>query len=157
MKSQNGWPASENRAEIGVKVYEIAGTDRHIACSSKVAPILCAFISEFHEKVEPIDEGTWDEWGYAFRMVRGSEDRLSNHSSATAVDINATRHPLGAKGTFNRKQVATIHALCKKYGIRAGLDYKTRPDPMHFEIVETPEQVKARIVAMKLPKPKEKK
>ena len=163
MKSQNGWTASENRAEIGVKNYEVAGTSRHLACSSKVAPILCAFASEFHTKVEPIDEGIFDEWGYAFRVVRGSDGSLhdptmkdlSNHASGTAIDLNASKHPLGKKGTFNAKQVSAIHALVAKYGIRWGGDYHGRIDEMHFEIVEMPAQVSARIKSMKLTMPKE--
>ena len=59
---------------------------------------------------------------------------LSNHSSATAIDLNATKHPLGSAGTFTTVQVALIQALCKKYGIRWGGDYKGRKDEMHFEI-----------------------
>jgi hypothetical protein len=157
LRSQNGWPASENRAAIKVKNYDIPGTNRNIACSSLVAPILVAFIVDFHNLVEPINKGKFDEWGHSLRNVRGSVGTVSNHGSGTACDLNATLHPLGATGTFTPKQVKTIHDLCKKYGLRAGLDYKSRPDPMHFEIVESPEQVKARVASMKLKMPKEKK
>ena len=68
-------------------------------CAEKVAPLLVTFAAEFHEHIEPIDEGQLDDWGYCFRNVRGSSDNLSNHSSGTAIDLNATKHPLGHAGT----------------------------------------------------------
>jgi hypothetical protein len=59
---------------------------------------------------------------------------LSNHSSGTAIDLNATKHPLGKAGTFPLEKVAMIQALAKKYGLRWGGDYRGRKDEMHFEI-----------------------
>lgn len=159
-KSQNGWPASKNEKEIGLKIFKIKGTDRKMKLQKDAGVILAAFAAEFHAQVEPIDEGVFDDWSYGYRDVRGSDSVLSNHSSGTAIDLNATKHMLGAENTFNRKQTATIRKLCKKYGIRWGGDYKGRKDPMHFEIVESPDEVKARIKNMKLkrsikwPKPK---
>jgi hypothetical protein len=149
--SQNGWPASPNRETLGVVSISVEGCKTKFAVCDKVAPIFKAFLAEFNEKVEKIDEGK-DDWGYAFRQVRGSTDMLSNHASATAVDVNATRHPLGAKGTFRPEQEKVIRELCEKYGLRWGGDYKNRKDEMHFEITETPRQVKARIKRLGLDK-----
>ena len=67
-------------------------------------------------------------------MVRGSTDRLSCHASGTAIDLNATQHPLGAIGTFPADKVPMIRALAKKYGLAWGGDYRNRKDEMHFEI-----------------------
>jgi len=131
--SQNGWPASKDPHEIGVKQYAIADSGVKLRCAEKVAPLLVAFASQFHEHIEAIDDGN-DDWGYCYREIRGSQTVLSNHSSATAIDLNATKHPLGAAGTFTPLQVTLIQALCKKYGIRWGGDYKGRKDEMHFEI-----------------------
>jgi hypothetical protein len=152
--SQNGWPASADRDEIHVKNYEVAGTSRHLACTADVAAILCAFAAKFHKLVEPIDAGVFDEWGHALRNVRGAIGTVSNHGSGTAMDLNASKHPLGKENTFKPEQVVKIHALCKEFGLRWGGDYKTRKDDMHFEIVENRAQVKARVKAMKLPTPK---
>jgi hypothetical protein len=96
--------------------------------------LIAGFCKEFHELIEPIDEGKLDDWGYAFRMVRGSTDNLSNHSSGTAIDLNATQHPLGKAGTFPAEKVPMIRALAKKYGLKWGGDYRNRKDEMHFEI-----------------------
>jgi hypothetical protein len=95
---------------------------------------LAAFAAEFHELIEPIDEGTFDDWGYAYRMVRGDQTKLSCHSSGTAIDLNATKHPLGKSGTFPAEKVPMIRALSKKYGLKWGGDFRSRKDEMHWEV-----------------------
>ncbi|MEY4332021.1 MAG: hypothetical protein RLZZ196_759 [Bacteroidota bacterium] len=149
-KSQNGWPASPDQKEIGVKEFKIKNANRKMRLQKDAGKILAAFANEFHAKVEPIDEGVFDDWAYAYRNVRLSDSELSNHASGTAIDLNATKHPLGAENTFTKQQAIIIRELCKKYGIRWGGDYKKRKDEMHFEIVETPDEVKQRIKDMKL-------
>ena len=144
-KSQNGWTASKDQAEIGIKVFPIKGTDIKIRCQESAGIILAAFAAEFHAQVEPIDEGKLDDWAYCYRPVRGTTDKLSNHSSGTAIDLNATKHPLGKEHTFTGVQEVKLKELVKKYGLRWGGSYKTRKAEMHFEIIETPEQVKLRI------------
>jgi hypothetical protein len=132
--SYNGWPASKDQAEIDIQTYLVPGTERKLRCASAVAPLLIGFASEFHQLIEPIDAGTFDDWGYAYRMVRGNPTKLSCHSSGTAIDLNATQHPLGKAGTFSHEKVPMIQALAKKYGLTWGGDYKNRKDEMHFEI-----------------------
>jgi hypothetical protein len=145
LTSPNGWPASEDRKAIGIQSFAIPGTLLKIACAKDVAPILVAFCQEFHELVEPIDQGQVDDWGYAFRMTRGSDKVLSNHSSGTAVDLNATKHPLGKSNTFTKEQRNTIQLLLVKYGLAWGGNYKRRKDEMHFEIAMTKNQVQNKI------------
>jgi hypothetical protein len=115
-----------------------------------VGPLLAAFAAEFNKLIEPIDGGTLDDWGYAFRMVRGSTDRLSCHSSGTAIDLNATKHPLGKVGTFPAEKVPMIRALAKKYGLKWGGDYVNRKDEMHFEIEVSPTKAKDLITKLGL-------
>lgn len=141
LTSPNGWPASEDRQAIGIKSYPIPGTNIKIACADKVAPLLINFCKEFHELVEPINQGQLDDWGYAFRMTRGSDKILSNHSSGTAIDLNAIKHPLGKSNTFTREQTNIINLLITKYGLNWGGNYKKRKDEMHFEIALTDKQV----------------
>jgi len=146
--SYNGYPASKDPAAINIKSYPVKGTDRKLRCAESVGPLLAAFAAEFHELIEPIDEGTFDDWGYAYRMVRGNPTKLSCHSSGTAIDLNATKHPLGKAGTFPAEQIPMIRALAKKYGLKWGGDFKTRPDDMHFEVEIT--SIKARQLTTKL-------
>lgn len=134
LTSPNGWPASENRNAIGIASFTVPGTNIKLACASAVAPLLINFCSEFHQLVEPINEGKLDDWGYAFRMTRGSDKILSNHSSGTAIDLNAIKHPLGKANTFNQDQRNIINLLITKYGLNWGGNYKKRKDEMHFEI-----------------------
>ena len=142
LTSYNGWPASKDQAEIGVKPFSIKGTAIKIRCAKDAGPLLAAFAAEFHELIEPIDEGKLDDWAFAFRMVRGTTDKLSCHSSGTAIDLNATQHPLGKAGTFDAAKVPMIQALAKKYGLTWGGDYRGRKDEMHFEVSVTPEQAR---------------
>lgn len=142
LTSYNGYPASKDPDEIKIKSYRVRGTDRKLKCAESVGPLLAAFAAEFHNLIEPIDEGTFDDWGYAFRMVRGTTNKLSCHSSGTAIDLNATKHPLGKYDTFPAEKVPMIRALAKKYGLKWGGDFKSRPDDMHFEVNVTPAKAK---------------
>ena len=150
LKSYNGYPASKDPNEIRITSYPVRGTDRKLKCAESVGPLLAAFAAEFHELIEPIDEGIYDDWAYAFRMVRGSTDRLSCHSSGTAIDLNATRHPLGKVGTFPAEKVPMIRALAKKDGLKWGGDYKGRADEMHFEVEVNAVKAKALIESLGL-------
>ena len=148
--SANGWVASADPKEIDVKSYLVPGTKLKIKCAEQVAPLLTTFCAEFNQHIEPIDGGPLDDWSFAFRNVRGSTTDLSNHSSGTAVDLNATKHPLGHAGTFSPMQTVLIRALAKKYGIKWGGDYSGRKDEMHFEIDLAPAKVAALIIKLGL-------
>lgn len=148
--SYNGYPASKDPAVIGIKSYPVKGTDRKLRCAESVGPLLAAFAAEFHELIEPIDEGVFDDWGYAYRMVRGDATKLSCHSSGTAIDLNATRHPLGKVDTFPAEKVPMIRALAKKYGLKWGGDFRSRKDHMHFEVEVSAAKAKALISSLGL-------
>jgi hypothetical protein len=150
LTSYNGWTASDKPESIHVKSYAIPGTKLKIRCAEAVAPLIVGFCTEFNELIEKLDGGQLDDWGYAFRMVRGSTDRLSNHASGTAIDLNATKHVLGKIGTFPAEKVPMIRALAKKYGLFWGGDYKNRADEMHFEINVSPKKVSELIKALGL-------
>lgn len=85
-------------------------------------------------------------------MIPGT-NICSNHGSGTAIDINASRHPWHSL-TYKPIVKIKIRLLARKYGLRWGGDYKYSKDEMHFEIVDTPAQVKVRIAQMKLSTPK---
>jgi hypothetical protein len=146
--STNGWPASKDKAEIGIKSFGVPGTTLKLQCAESVAPLLIGFAAEFNELIENIDGGSLDDWGYCYRDVRGNVGKLSNHSSGTAIDLNATQHPLGKVGTFPNEKVPMIRALAKKYGLIWGGDYHNRKDEMHFEIALPPAKVAALIAKL---------
>ena len=149
--SQNGWPASKDPEEIQIVSKRVPGTGLKLRVAQPVAPLLIAFARDFHKQVERINEGQLDDWGYAYRDIRGATT-LSNHASGTAIDLNATQHPLGAEGTFTDEQARTIRRLCRKYGLRWGGDYRNRKDEMHFEVVMNATQVQNLIRTLGLEK-----
>lgn len=134
--SQNGYPVFTSSTDPGlVAIPDVAGRVRR----GDVAEVFMYLIERFDREVEDVDEARGqpqDDWGYAFRPIRGQSTGYSNHSSATAVDLNATRHPIGRRGTFSAKQVNAIHNILNDLDgvIRWGGDYSGRPDEMHFEI-----------------------
>lgn len=140
--SQNGYPAIPVATYDGplprLRRWAIPGTDRHLILRDGSAGfVLVVFALWFHEKIERLDLGVWDEWGWAYRDVRGATV-LSNHASATAADLNATRHPLGVPTaqTFTPGQMKKIRRKLRWWGgvLRWGGDYANRPDAMHFEL-----------------------
>lgn len=151
--SQNGWPVSPPRRarQIGNRGAKVTVAD------GPAGDVLVHVCTQIDLRVEDIDlkstRGEYDDWGYADRNVRGSSD-TSNHASATAVDVNATRHPLGKVGTFDARQVIEIHRILREVDnvVRWGGDYVGRRDEMHFEIVGTPDEV-ARVAARLRGKP----
>lgn len=135
-KSQNGWPASPNGADIGivtVKVPVKQGT-ASVQVSSKVAHIFEHLIKWFDENIEPVKPG--ETGGYNYRPIRGYEDQgiLSNHASGTAIDINSVAHYLGKENTFPPEQMKMLSEKAKALGLRWGGDYRGRKDEMHFEV-----------------------
>ena len=130
--SYNGWPASKEVESIRIKSYAIKGSKVKLRCAYFAAPLLVAFAEQFNELIEPIDDGK-DDWGYCYRDVRNVPGKLSNHASGSAIDLNATRHPLGKAGTFPAEKVPMLLALTKKYSLIWGGTW-TRKDEMHFEV-----------------------
>jgi D-alanyl-D-alanine carboxypeptidase len=137
--SQNGWPALAGDSS---KLYTwlVPAKNGHFKIrlrNGSAGFLLVHWLLWFSERVEDLTGGQLDDWGYAYRPIRGDETGLSNHSSGTAVDMNATRHPLGAVNTFKLWQRIRIRARLKApfYGtLRWGGDYRNRKDEMHVEI-----------------------
>lgn len=142
MLSQNGWNAGTTAASIGVQSFTVAGVSFPVK-SGDVTTVLQYVAQQFHSRIEPLHQG-WC-WGYSYRPVRGATV-LSNHSSGTAIDINAPDHPLGVKGTFGSAKVRAIRAIVDECGgavfwggdfdnpSRGGGPAGSRVDEMHWEI-----------------------
>lgn len=143
--SANGWPVLDKEHTTVIKVG--AGVALRVSANPDVALILRAVADFVDVHVEDIDTrhgvkgwDTPDDWGWAVRKIRGAKVAISNHASGTAIDLNALRHPMGAKGTWSKAQVAAVDQFLKGFGgvVRWGEKYRTRTDGMHFEINVTP-------------------
>lgn len=137
-KSQNGWPTNPP-----ITARTIPGTNIKVSVADGPAGDVLMYVAErFNQSVERLEGPVRDEWGYNDRMIAGTKV-WSNHASGTAIDLNATKHPNGKRGTFTGEQVAEIREILKAVDgvVRWGGDY-TRPDEMHFEINTTAANVK---------------
>ena len=142
--SQNGWPVNPP-----LVTRTIPGTNVRVRVAEGPAgDVLMHVLGQVSSRVEDVslnsDAGEHDDWGYANRNVRGAES-ISNHASGTAVDINATRHVLGERGTFTPQQTQEIRTILGEVDnvVRWGGDYRNRADEMHFEIVGSQAEVQA--------------
>lgn len=136
--SQNGWPALAADSPL-LHTWTIpgsSGTTKLRLRGGSAGFLLCHLALWFDSKVEDLVEPQLDDWGYAYRPVRGYETTLSNHSSGTAEDLNATDHPLGVEHSFTPAEERLIGKRLALYDgcIRWGGLYRGRKDEMHFEI-----------------------
>jgi hypothetical protein len=165
--SQNGWSASPT---LKIRPLVVAGESFSpgIRDDDDVYTVLKYVAEQLHARVEPIVRADWnqaDDWGFYFRDNRNDPTSLSNHSSATAIDYNATRHPNGVAvtRTWTPEQIREIHQILAEvdHVVRWGGDYHataTKPagyDSMHFEINADPQEVA--VVAARLRRPAKRK
>lgn len=81
-------------------------------------------------------------WGYACRAIAGTDDP-SNHSWATAIDVNSLANPRLRRGQPMRSDLPrAIVGMWKAHGFRWGGDFSW-PDPMHFEFMGNVRQARA--------------
>lgn len=153
--SQNGWRAAPDlkRRDLIVAGVPFVGG---IVDDNDVATVLGYVAEQFHKRVEPLHNPGC--WGFYYRANRNDPTSLSNHSSGTAIDVNAPRHPNGvaAARTFTKEQIAEVHKILAEvdHVVRWGGDYTKTVDAMHFEINAS--KAKVAEVAARLRKPKEK-
>ncbi|WIX76025.1 peptidoglycan-binding protein [Amycolatopsis carbonis] len=133
--SQNGWPATEDRGEIGICALSVNNAQFPGGVKDgDVRTVLEYVANQFHARVEPLDADAC--WGYYYRPIRGSQT-VSNHASGTALDFNAPHHPQGKQGTFTPAQVAEIRKILDEVGgvVTWGGEWDLpTTDEMHFEI-----------------------
>lgn len=137
----NGWPVldSDTTGPLPrLRKWIVPDIDRHFLLRDGSCGFVLMFVIVwFHEKIERLDLGVWDDWGHAVRPVRGQTSGYSNHAGGVAADVNATRHPLGvpAVDTFTSAQIRWIRLRVRLYRgvVIWGGDW-SRPDGMHFEL-----------------------
>lgn len=132
--SQNGWEVLSPTSSK-LHTWRLPGGTLLRLRNGSAGFLLCHLALWFDHKIEDLQEPVLDDWGYAYRPIRGYTS-WSNHASGTAMDLNATDHPLGVRGTFTAAEKSGIHQRLKLYAgaIRWGEDYTGRVDGMHYEI-----------------------
>lgn len=146
--SQNGYPASADRATIGVKTFAVPGrADILLPVRADVAPLFLEMARWWNTWESLMNPGCW---GYAYRTVRGQTAGLSNHASGTAIDLNAPKHALGAIGTLGVHKDAVI-SKARSLGLRSGAEYTGRKDEMHIELNVSLAQALALVAQLQAP------
>jgi len=135
--SQNGWPAlaADSSALYTWTIPAKNGTLRIRLRNGSAGFLLCHFLLWWSERLDDLTHPhPADDWGYAYRPVRGFAT-LSNHASGTAADADATQWPLGTEH-MSAAMKARIRLRLKLYRgcLRWGGDYSGRKDQMHTEI-----------------------
>jgi hypothetical protein len=149
MCEQNGWSAGSSSVvplsplAVGAATFP-AGVRR-----GDVHVVLGYVAHRFDREVEALVKG-WC-WGHSYRVISGSTS-LSNHSSGTAIDLNAPRHPIGSSGTFSATQRSRIRSILNSCNgvVRWGGDYSGRKDEMHFEINVRPGDARLTALARRI-------
>ncbi len=144
LHTPNGWPASPIPSQIGVVTLTVPSTGETVGVREDCAPLWLYFLRAFEAHVQPIqksaeDTSSWDEWGYFYRANRNDPSVISEHGGAAAVDINATIHPNGKRGTFTTAEVANLRAIYREINlaelvIEWGGDFHGIPDEMHHQL-----------------------
>ncbi len=156
MISQNGWPVFADTRKF--TRFNQAGRGWW-AANDDVATCASEFIRRFNAEVEriAIPGDVLDDWSWAFRPIRGQTTGFTNHASATAWDLNATKHPRGQRNTFTVKQRDALRKirneitdLAGRPVFRLGMDYEHAPeDDMHFEVNATATQMQQAAIKLR--------
>ena len=148
--SQNGWAASPDRKVLGIVPLKVAGVDFPGGTrGGDVHWIFVWALTRWHKEVEPLKSPGC--WGWSYRPNKNDPNSLSNHASATAVDINAPKHPNGKRGTYTTAQRAAIQRIVKASGgaLRSGEFYRSTVDGMHLEIVVSKTELAKQVKRLK--------
>jgi hypothetical protein len=130
-----GTPASA----INVQNFVVPGTNVTLPIKAgDVATVLLYVAKRFNAEVETLDRSQC--WGYDYRANVNNPSVWSNHASGTAIDLNAVKHPNGARATFTAAQTAAVRRILTFCGkvVYWGQDYTGTVDGMHFEINVSP-------------------
>jgi hypothetical protein len=148
-KSQNEWPVLLGDSPLLYTwIIPTKSGIVHIRMRNGSAGFLLALWAMWYSNhIEPLKGKILDDWGWNFRPIRGETSGYSNHASGTAIDLNATKHPLGKVGTLGfrikvrglKSMVASLRihkrlVIHFKDTIRWGGEYHNRKDEMHYEI-----------------------
>lgn len=133
--SQNGWLVSP----VDRSPMRINGVLFGDVRNGGVFTVLSHVATRFNNEVELLRAGQCGS--YNPRKIPGT-NVWSNHASATAIDCNWQRHPLGALNTFTGRQVNAINSIIDECNgvVRWGGTF-SNVDEMHFEINAGPSAV----------------
>ena len=124
-----GDPDAANYAERNIRWLKAGGIS--VTAHRDLAPLFAILIEGITACGHRLDKPPADDWGYVNRDIAGYPGFKSWHSVGGAIDLDATRQPMGQSKTVF--PVNETYRLCARLGLRWGKSFESRPDPMHFE------------------------
>lgn len=125
-----GDPDAPGYASENIETFTAGGIT--LTAHKSLVPIFTALVEGIEETGYELEKGIRDDWGYANRDIRGVPGVKSWHSVGGAIDLDATKNPMGVKKTTF--PVRKTQRLVKDLGLVWGYNWTSRPDPMHFEV-----------------------
>lgn len=141
--SQNGWPVDYDGSEQDRRPLIRDVKVPNGVLEGDVYTVMCWLARQYDARVEMLVAGAC--WGWLVKEISGSDD-YSNHASGTAVDFNADKHNMGdpPSESMSPHMIDQCHAIERESdGVLSWGGDWSRPDPMHWEIKGTREQVAA--------------
>jgi D-alanyl-D-alanine carboxypeptidase len=127
-----GWPNCQRNKIVEVSAAGVKVSVRR-ELAELVAMLLSATVARHHYHLKAHDTG-----GYNCRSIR-NKNKPSNHSWGLAVDLNWNDNPF--QKPFTSDIPIGVIPMWWNCGFYWGGWYSTKPDPMHFEYVFTPQDV----------------
>lgn len=143
-KSLNGWSVIMTAADPRLRTIKIPGTKRTIRARRAVAPVLAAFLADWHAEMPPrlnLNEGPVDGW--TFRKSRFVPKNYSNHASGTAVDVRYDVLKPDGKKHMSQTEMKILNKILDRYTtsdghrIFANGEWWNTPDGMHTELSQS--------------------
>lgn len=140
--TESGWPVLPPTSPLirTIVIPDDPHHPTHLALRWGTPALLLGHLAlRFDTTVEDLNDGpVLDDWGYAYRPVRGYSTVWSDHAGGIAEDLDAVRHQLGQVGTFTPAQHAQIEKILEQYDgcIYWGGNYHNRKDEMHFGLAK---------------------
>jgi len=128
--SPNGWPIAPPTSS-----RLVPGTSVHLTVADgPIGDVLIYVAAQFNARVEKL-EPSIDDWGYSYRPNTNNTAVWSEHAAGAAIDLNALKHPNGAKSTFNAAQFREIDKILSE--VNNVVIQLRGYDEMHFEVKRT--------------------
>lgn len=151
-----GWgdPTASDYAVKNITTFTY--NDRRFRVRTEVKPLFHGLLILMSKAGVDISAGVLDDWSYVLRPIRGYENvkptPYSYHSWGLAIDLDATKNPLGATTTsFPIEPTKKASADCT---LSWGFLWSGRKDPMHFEFNRSKSDVKKALATLKATHPK---
>ncbi len=130
----SGWPNCQRD-----KLVTLARSDGlRLPVHEAISQLIAILIDETERRGYDVKAG--QSWGFACRPIRGTSSTPSNHSWGLAVDINAVSNPMRTQ--FVCDQPTWMPSLWWEYGMFWGGWYRTIKDPMHYEFLGAPRELR---------------